>query len=743
MQRGLAASVGRVGLRVAGFRVVMPALTALLALVQAAGCAGRGNPGGRDEGADGGVREGDLRSIERRAIAEARRKEADAARNPVADPQWPGLVRRRPSLVRADNTPGARPAGSTGASVAAPGIGSGVATAPFPQARTTQASTSQVATESPAPAAPASPASSATPPAGPANNGPAAAGTVPAGPADGAGSLPAPDPTAVDLTPRGVPPEYAVKDLDPAAPKFPGLVAVRMSLQDAVRRALANSHAIKAAAYRPAITATEILEAEGIFDPTVFLRGDGVSDASGFAGTLYRSRDQPLGSPLAGAVGGGGGGGGALAALVQREFGWRMGIQQLLPTGARVTISQRLSHTESNNPFLAPNPQSAGGITASISQPLLRGWGVDVNRGRIHIASNNKEVGIQEFRRRLIEQLRDVESAWWNVVLGRYTVSILERQLDQQKRTLDQIAIRRDVLPFSLARAKASLAATEAAVLQARVNLRDSQDRLKLLLNDPALPLRQEVEIIPLDEPALAVVPTDSEVREACLRAALENRPEILSARMEVRNAAIREGLTRNDLLPRLDVMAETLSQGIAGQVGTAFRDQWTFRFQDWVFGLAFEAPLGNRTARARHRRETLAREAAIESLSLTVQSAYFDVSTALRALENSQGQIPARQRSLDAAASELPARQARLGNRDDGPIPTQLDLLLQSQERLSAAAQSYWQARIELLINIARLEAAKGTLLYYDNVDIEEDAHRQGKPEWNFEPRDVVPGGR
>jgi outer membrane protein TolC len=701
------------GLRTAG----------LLAAAAAVGCVG-GMPT---------VSDAEFARMERRAVAQARLKQQAAE----ADPADAGM-RRRPGFAASPTTlpapafsPSAAPTGAapTGAAPTAP-VQTAPAFGPKPAAL-------------PFTLLPATTAAAAAPNGTPGSTPPSALPPI------GEGAKPPPDvppvpvpPGAPDLVSSPITKEELLK-LDTSSPVLKAYPVLRLSLQEAVARALANSHQIRVAAYEPAIRATEILEAEGLFDTVLFARGDGLSEATGFNGILYRNRDQPLGQPFGfGGVALAGGGGGTRGGvnddqqqgrpgLLQQEFAYRFGARQLLPTGTLLQVSQRMSHLETNNPFTNPNPQSTASISFSIRQPILRGAGLDYNRAPIFIGVNNKAIGTEEFRRQVILHLANVENAYWNLVLSRYTLVIQERLLEQQIRAATFLERRRnDVLEYIRDRAVASVEAARAAVLRARATVRDNQDRLKVLLNDPALPIRAEVEIIPTDPLSQAVTVIDEPVRAAALAAALRNRPEIRQARLEIKNAAVREGIARNELLPLLDIVAETVPQGLRGQISTAFRDQWKFAFQDWLFGLSLEVPVANRTARARHQRTQLIRDQFTEQLSLTIQNVYLDVTLALHNLESIQGEVVSRRAALEAAAAELAARTAVIaqGVPREG-IPVALDLLIQSQDRLAIQAFQLYSSQVDYATGVVRLEQAKGTLLYYDNVELEEEPFRLPVP--------------
>ena len=111
----------------------------------------------------------------------------------------------------------------------------------------------------------------------------------------------------------------------------------------------------------------------------------------------------------------------------------------------------------------------------------------------------------------------------------------------------------------------------------------------------------------------------------------------------------------------------------------------------------------------------------AIERYRALVAQVAQDVSTAAREVNTTWAEIAARRAARFAAESSLRAVQARR-EQDEALTPTFVRLILDTEERL-ANAQSEEELAIQRYnVAIARLERAKGTLLRYNNVVLEEE---------------------
>ena len=83
------------------------------------------------------------------------------------------------------------------------------------------------------------------------------------------------------------------------------------------------------------------------------------------------------------------------------------------------------------------------------------------------------------------------------------------------------------------------------------------------------------------------------------LYTALHHRPDISRSIREVRASATRLGVARNEVLPKLDLLASTYVAGLAGGTNTAqsFGNQFADGRPSYSVGLLFEMPFGNRAA--------------------------------------------------------------------------------------------------------------------------------------------------
>lgn len=485
---------------------------------------------------------------------------------------------------------------------------------------------------------------------------------------------------------------------------------IYLTLREVIQRAVMNNPDIRVAGYEPAIDETRVVEAEARFDPAFFA-------------TLQFQEEEFL-SPTGGQVAGIN----PFSPSGFRQQQFRGGLRQLLETGGQAEISYGTSRIrrigefqeDPNNPI--PNPYYVADLQLRVQQPLLRDFGAEVNRARITIARNNQRISLLEFRRTLEEQLADLEQAYWRLREAQRQVAIQEQLLDNSYETTRILKERLDA-GADVNRAQLQLAAqaTEgrrADLIRVRAQMRDLSDEVKRRMNDPDLPVSGNTLILPGSEPT-----TDQIVFNFAelLDTAYAYRFELAQQALRIDSAGIAQRVAEKNLLPRLDFALTATFQGPGEEIGNALGSQHGFDDRNYQWGLEFEIPLGNREARAVYRRAQLQRSQAIDQYRALVNTITQDVKVAERDVQTSYLEMAQRRKQVLTAADSLEALLERQRQGVEELTPAYIQTLLNTQENLASAQQQEAQAISNYNIAVSRLERAKGTLLRYDNVLMEE----------------------
>ena len=463
---------------------------------------------------------------------------------------------------------------------------------------------------------------------------------------------------------------------------------MRLTLEDAIHRALANSFVIDVQSYNPAIETTRVVEAEAAFD-AVF-----------FTNITKNKVDRPTASQL--------------FANDLDAFDSSYGVRKLLPTGMLVTGSYSLSREKTTLQFQDLNPAYASNLTLEIRQPLLRGFGIDVNRSLIYIYKNNRRISDLAFRRAVRDTILEVEKAYWALVQARRDIVVTSRLLADFERIYDYLEARRqyDVMEVQLSETKADLELTRAEFVQRRATVFDAEDRLIAAMNSPDVTLADNIEIIPGDFPHLTPFVVD---RLAEVQTALAEKPEVEEARIRVANAEIAVGQAKNAELPVFDINFTYRIQGLAGNADKSFDEASRHKYVTYVTGVQFEMPIGNRGPRAAHHRARLEHAAAKAALKAEIENTIFVVNVATRGVTTSYDQIMPAFESTQARERQVESIIARAERKDIATLSTELG----AHRNLANTRRSLLGVMVNYNTAIIELEKAKGTLLRYYNVVI------------------------
>jgi outer membrane protein len=471
----------------------------------------------------------------------------------------------------------------------------------------------------------------------------------------------------------------------------------RITLADALRRTLANNYAIKIDGYAPAISTAQVVQAEAAFDTAFFFNAN------------RNNTDQP--QPLL-----------VETAAAQRSLENDTtivagGIRKLLVNGATVTFSQNMSRLDNpSQVYTSFQPLWSQNFVAELRQPLLRNFGMDFNRAQINIRKNERIINQEAFRGRVIENLNNAERAYWNLVGARRDVVISAELLGEAQLTLRQIEARTDFDAYQtlLFRSRAAVKAREFEFIDVKNRVRNAEDQLLNILNDPEVPLSTDFELIPMDNPTLIEVIRD---RFYAVQTAIERRPEIIQARHGVDITRLQLGVAKNQALPLLDVVYRMTLNGVGPSADQSFDEMTGGNFIDQFVGVEFGWNFGERAERAGIRIAALQESQAVVRYKQALDNIITDCRVALRNLNTNYEQLLPSFEGVVAASENLRSLQER----QERKSPAELDAVLSAQVNLATSRRALLQSLVNYNQGIVDVERAKGTLLDYNNVVLSE----------------------
>ena len=390
--------------------------------------------------------------------------------------------------------------------------------------------------------------------------------------------------------------------LKKSAPGKPDIVLTNtlpLSLQDVIANTLKNNISIAVQEFQSKIRKEEIITQESVFDPNVSLEANAATEKSPLASIFV----QP---PL----------------RETDSLGLDLSFSQKLKLGTEYEIRFDNERSGTNSTFAGLNPQYTTRFEINLTQPLLKNFGVDVNKSSIYIATNNLDISDFDFKNKVIEVIRNAEDVYWDLVFSREDLIVqqksVERAQDLERRVKAQVEVG-TLAPLEILQAQSEVASREEAVITARKLIQDNQDNLKNILNIPFDSPEGLKEIQPLDSPKF-IMEAPVSLRESILTA-LKKRPDYLAKKKQLNNKHIQVKFNENQLYPTLDLVASfglngisgtavpvrnfsppplTVTSPFAGNYGKSIENAFSGDYPSWEAGLVFKYPLGNRDAKSR-----------------------------------------------------------------------------------------------------------------------------------------------
>ncbi len=386
------------------------------------------------------------------------------------------------------------------------------------------------------------------------------------------------------------------------------------------------------------------------------------------------------------------------------------GIKIPLRTGGTVTLSSPLENKVSRGLFDSDEYRSA--LTFSISQPLLRNAGRDVNEASIRIAEYSERASELNTRLQSIRIIAMVDKAYWALYQAWGELDVRRQQYELASQNLDMVKTRVQEglsAAIEMNRAEIGVADRLDALIIAETNVKLAQRQLSMLMND--ISDTGTNLIAPSTEPSLLKYEFN---RAKLLEDALAGRLEILAQEVQLAADQARIGYLENQTLPlfMLDYQYGALSN-TQNNFNNVYQNLFNGQFSDWSIGLKFEMPLNNGVRREQLERAVLQRNQRLATKEMQVLTVKKEIFDALDYVEqNWQRILAARQQVIVAGVNY----QAELKQFNEG-LRTMTEVL-ETLTRLGDAQLKELRAVTEYQVALIDTAYATGTLLGYSKLD-------------------------
>jgi outer membrane protein TolC len=436
---------------------------------------------------------------------------------------------------------------------------------------------------------------------------------------------------------------------------------------------------------------------------------------------------------------------GGLSSLTTNTDQYNLTYAQGFVTGTALSVTMNNERITTNNPFNDYSPQLYSTFNAKLTQHLLLGAGVWVNKRYYYQAINNRRITDSTFRQQILYTVNQVENIYWGLVNAYEDVQAKQRALEQSSEAAQENRRQLEIgsmAPLDVLNADQTVAADKQALVSSQSSLKYQQQIMKEAvarnLNDPAL---LAAEVIPTDRVTLEELPEEKEPVDSLVQQAFSHSPVLEQAVLTLKNDAISLRGARNGLLPTLDAYGFYDSSALGGSqnphaldfstgglyppgsfpssgYGTVLQSLFNNSAPDKGVGFSLSIPIRNRPAQAQQAQaliEYRQHELRLEQLYTQIRTS---VINSLFALTNDRAQVLSSIAAEDYARQNLDAEKKKLSFGSSTSA-----LVLQQQRAMAAAENSLIQANATYAKDRAGLYQTLASTLEHYGINLQDAA--------------------
>jgi outer membrane protein TolC len=411
----------------------------------------------------------------------------------------------------------------------------------------------------------------------------------------------------------------------------------------------------------------------------------------------------------------------------QYNFAYNQGFV----TGTALSVSLSNSRTTTDNPFTNYSPDLSSSFQSKVTQHLLQGAGIWVNKRFVYQAINNRRITDSTFRQQILYTVNQVENIYWGLVNDYEDVQAKQQALEQSSKLAADNRKQLEIgtlAQLDVMNSDQAVASDKQALVSAQSTLNYQQQIMKQAivrnLNDPAL---AAAEIIPTDRVSIEQIPEEKASVDELVQQAFKNSPVLEQAALALKNDEISLRGAKNGLLPTLDAFGFYNSSALGGSqnpdaepfgsstpypagtfptvgYGTVLQNLFNSTSPDKGVGFNLTIPIRNRAAQAQqtaaliqYRQAELHLEQLYTQVRMNVVNAQFALINDRALVQSSIANHAYTQQALDAEVKKL-----RLGASTTANVLLQQKALAAAQDTLLASEAAYARDRASLYQTLA-----------------------------------------
>lgn len=421
----------------------------------------------------------------------------------------------------------------------------------------------------------------------------------------------------------------------------------------------------------------------------------------------------------------------------QRNHVAKLSVSQKLSTGTTLelgTTYRVLDNTLNRQlppAIFSPEHESFTGLT--ITQPLLRDFGMRVNLAEIRIAKANAKIAEYEWQAQAAQMVAEAMKRYYEVVFTQRNIDVQHEAMDLAQKLFDDTSKRGKAgvaTDNDVRVAAAGVSQRQEELLAAMMQGIERQNALQLLFRTADDVIERGSRVYALDSLFDRVPATN---RTDMITLAMANRYEIHQSDEALLMRAEQTKVASNQACPRLDLVASGGLHGMAGGTGSTYSEAFSGQGPEWTVGAQFSIPLNNDNFKAGKRiAMTQEQQAHVQRQRVRLQVA-LEVDTVLARLGADRGRLDAARKSEEAARLSAEGEVKRL----EQGVSTSLQVL-QLQRDHAQARSRVFAVLTDINKDLVDLDLATGMLLEKQNILL--DQARSSSIDSKAAPKKVVP---
>jgi outer membrane protein len=410
------------------------------------------------------------------------------------------------------------------------------------------------------------------------------------------------------------------------------------------------------------------------------------------------------------------------------------GVQQLIPLGGTIQLGANMSMLDNDiNPYASVLSstnimffkQYQTFFGATLTQPLLKDFGVGPTLASIRLAALDSNIAFQEYRKQLMLVISRAETAYWNLYFAQEQLRFYDNSVAVAQNVLDDNRQKLNAgqgSDLDVMEARSGLALRQTKRNEAWQGYLDAMGMMRSLAGSAPIAYQEGAVV-----PAVRIVDLPSETNEPISYAysyggAVESNPEFLIQEEKMKQEEVRLGVAKNAALPELDLKAAYGYNGLGNTPAASWQVAVSQDFVSWTLGLELTMPLdGNIKARNLKK-----------AAKMSLQEAYLNVKGAQTEIANHLNtaiqQIQAWQESIHSYETVVTYNEELLTNTlqqfkagaVDGHKALEVEAdLLDARQNLANSLVQFQEAIIDV-------QVTDGSILKKWNLDVSREELRE-----------------